>query len=80
MPKGTAPPAQQLTREVCALLKAGMARRSLNALRVSEKLAISHSQLTAILRGQKPLSLDLFDRICYELEIDPVKVFIEDQE
>lgn len=66
MPSGSKQPGA-LSKEVAAILRAQIARRSLRQDHLSQAVGISQAQMSGILNGKKLLDIEQLDRICWAI-------------
>ena len=70
-------PPSVLTREVAAILRAARARRNVTQAELAKAAEVSQSQVSKMLLGSRPITVDQLDLMCQALRIDIVDVLVE---
>ena len=69
-----------LTRHVAGQVRALMARYGVSQSQMAESVGISQSQLSKMVRGVKPITIDQLDAMCRSLGVDSWEVLREAEE
>ncbi len=69
-----------LTRHVAGQLRALMARYGVSQSQMAESVGVSQSQLSKMVRGVKPITIDQLDAMCWSLGVDSWEILREAEE
>lgn len=70
-------PIGALTREIAGILKGRVGRYSIRQFDLERVFGVNQSQVSKILRGEKPITIDQVEAACYSLDLDFVQVMQE---
>lgn len=70
------PPPGKLSRGVAEILRAAYSEQSLTQAALGARIGVTQSQMSKLLRGERTLSLDQLEVVCFELGLSPGEVVL----